>query len=569
VYTTVTIPIDTDDPAVEAIEIATALAGRLGAGVELVTVASPGAKTAKAELLEALSTTATVPVSTRVLVSKDVGGELLGEVVHHPSSLWCVPTHARSAAFETFLGSVSEDLVRDSGQPVVLIGKRAVRRVGDGGVILVTVDADHTSTAILPIAVELARALRLGLRLVEVIDPAKVPAEMRSDESNLVHNLAKDWSTEHLVIEFEVLHGSRPATAIVDYANTTSDVVLIAMTSHGVPASARMVVPSETFRVVRKALCPVIALHPLPGLPRAERGIVVAGVDRLATSAEVVDFAIAEASRRGAQLLLLHTWEEQIYVGEMGVAYTTTGPDDSEEAHLTRMDEVVAAAKAIVPELEVNTVVSRGWAADILVDYSKIAELIIVGHHEHHGFGEKVFGSTARSLMRRAWCPVVVVPCAAHADDGVGKPENDVRKVVVGTDGSPLADVAMAWAHDTCARWGTDLTVVHSWDYPYQGIRTPVSEGRDLVALDAATALRDAVDRLRASKGDAVRIHAELREGIPRDELHAEAADADLIVVGSHGRSAIGRMVLGSVSASLVEHPPCPVAVIRAPFADS
>lgn len=568
-YTTVTIPVDTDDPDVEAIEIATALAQRLGAAVELVSVASPRAEPATTEELASLTVAATVPVSTRVLVSKDVGGELLGDVIHHPSSLWCVPTHARWAAFEALLGSVSEDLARDSGRPVVLIGKRAVRRVGDGGVILVTVDPNHTSTAILPTAVELARTLRLGLRLVEVIDPAKVPDEARSDESNLVRNLAKDWSTEDVVIEFEVLHGSRPAATIVDYANSTSDVVLIAMASHGVPASTRMVVPSETFRVVRRALCPVIALHPLPGLPRSERGIVVAGVDRLATSGEVVDFAIAEASRRGAQLLLLHTWEEQIYVGEMGVAYTTTGPDDSEEAHLTRMDEVVAAAKAIAPELEVNTVVSRGWAADILVDYSRIAELIIVGHHEHDGFGEMVFGSTARSLMRRASCPVVVVPCAEHADDGVGKPGKDVRKVVVGTDGSPLADVALSWAYDTCARWGIDLTVTHAWDYPYQGIRTNVSEGRDLVALDAATALRDAVARLRASKGDAVRIHAELREGVPRDELRAEAADADLLVVGSHGRSAVGRMVLGSVSASLVEHPPCPVAVIRAPFADT
>jgi nucleotide-binding universal stress UspA family protein len=569
VYTTVTIPVDTDDPDVEAIEIATALANRLGAGVELVSVTSPRAKADTAEELSSLTVTAKVPVSTRVLVSKDVGGELLGDVIHHPSSLWCVPTHARWAAFEALLGSVAEDLVRDSGRPVVLIGKRAVRRVGDGGVILVAVDPSHASTAILPTAVELARTLRLGLRLVEVIDLAKVPAQMQSDESNLVHNLAAEWSTDDVSVDFEVLHGSRPATAIVEYANSTSDVVLIAMASHGVPASARMVVPSETFRVVRKALCPVIALHPLPALPRSERGIVVAGVDRLATSGEVVDFAIAEANRRGAQLLLLHTWEEQIYVGEMGVAYATTGPDDSEEAHLTRMDEVVAAAKAIAPELEVNTVVSRGWAADILVDYSRIAELIIVGHHEHDGFGEMVFGSTARSLMRRAWCPVVVVPCAEHADDGVDKPGTDVRKVVVGTDGTPLADVAMAWAYDTCARWGIDLTVTHAWDYPYQGVRTTVSEGRDLVALDAATALRDAVGRLRASKGDVVRIHAELREGIPRDELHAEAADADLLVVGSHGRSAVGRMVLGSVSASLVEHPPCPVAVIRAPFADS
>jgi nucleotide-binding universal stress UspA family protein len=80
----------------------------------------------------------------------------------------------------------------------------------------------------------------------------------------------------------------------------------------------------------------------------------------------------------------------------------------------------------------------------------------------------------------------------------------------------------------------------------YTTVTIPVdTDDRDVEAIEIATALAE------------------------RHELHAEAADADLLVVGSHGRSAVGRMVLGSVSASLVEHPPCPVAVICAPFANS
>jgi hypothetical protein len=74
VYTTVTIPVDTEDPDVEAIEIAAALAGRLGAGVEMVSVASPRGKSATTDELASLSVAVTVPVSMRVLVSKDVVG---------------------------------------------------------------------------------------------------------------------------------------------------------------------------------------------------------------------------------------------------------------------------------------------------------------------------------------------------------------------------------------------------------------------------------------------------------------------------------------------------------------
>lgn len=568
-YLNVTIPVDTDEPDLAAIEIASGVADRLGVGVELVTVASGRTRGRKEAQLAALASVPVAKTTTRVLVAKDVSGELLGDVLHHPDSLWCVPTHARWAVVEALLGSVSEDLTRDSGKPIVLIGPRADRRVHDGGVILVTVDETSASKAILPAAVDLAHSLRLGIRIVEVVDPTQVPNDLRSVDSNDVRRVAAEWSKDGPPIDFEVLHGSHPATEIIDYINRSPEIVLTAMASHGVPVQARLVVPSITYRVVRKAACPVVVLHPLPVRPHGDRGLIVAGVDELATSAGVIDFAVAEATKRGAQLLLVHTWEEQYYVGELGMVYVETGPVDGQEDHFAHMDEVVARAKAIAPDLQVDSVVSRGWAANVLVDFSRDAELIVVGHHEHHGLSAKAFGSTGRSVMKRAWCPVVVVPCAAHPDltPPTTALTEGIRNVVVATDGSEFADFAMAWAYDACARWGASLTVMHVWDYPYSGMRASALPVRDYVGQDASEALRGAVDRLRATKGEDVSVRSLLVEGPTRDSLRKAGADADLLVLGSHSRSVLGRLVLGSVTASIVEHPPCPVAVVRASFA--
>jgi nucleotide-binding universal stress UspA family protein len=56
-----------------------------------------------------------------------------------------------------------------------------------------------------------------------------------------------------------------------------------------------------------------------------------------------------------------------------------------------------------------------------------------------------------------------------------------------------------------------------------------------------------------------------LREGKPADQILAAARewDADVIVIGTHGRSGISRLVLGSTAEAVVRHAPCPVLVIK------
>jgi nucleotide-binding universal stress UspA family protein len=138
-----------------------------------------------------------------------------------------------------------------------------------------------------------------------------------------------------------------------------------------------------------------------------------------------------------------------------------------------------------------------------------------------------------------------------------------MRKIVVGVDGSPCSEHALKWACEEAARTDGEVTAVHSWTYPYPGRRTGVSEPREDMELEAMTVLRDSVEPIAASMTDRVVIHSRLVEGPAVQSLLDEAADADMLVVGSRGRGGFAAMMLGSVSNAVVHHASCPVVVIR------
>ncbi len=104
------------------------------------------------------------------------------------------------------------------------------------------------------------------------------------------------------------------------------------------------------------------------------------------------------------------------------------------------------------------------------------------------------------------------------------------------------------------------LVVVHVWSYPYV-TEYASARGRDLVRVDAALVLEDAVRQAR----ERCRVDVEeiLVEGVARDELVACSEQADLVVVGTRGHGAVRAALLGSVANSVAVHAAAPVVVIR------
>jgi nucleotide-binding universal stress UspA family protein len=127
--------------------------------------------------------------------------------------------------------------------------------------------------------------------------------------------------------------------------------------------------------------------------------------------------------------------------------------------------------------------------------------------------------------------------------------------IVVGVDGSTAGQRALAWALDEASQRAAELVVVHAWEYPtaFAFHLDGEQSGREVLTKALAGLDTRGVD-----------VRPQLVEGHPVTALVRESLDADMLVVGSRGRSGISAAILGSVSTGCVHHAACPVVVIPA-----
>ena len=131
---------------------------------------------------------------------------------------------------------------------------------------------------------------------------------------------------------------------------------------------------------------------------------------------------------------------------------------------------------------------------------------------------------------------------------------------MVGVDGSPISEAALAYAFEAADARSTELAVVHAW--------------HDLL-LDQATLLDDAIEQqahaeLFGTPCGVVRKYPDLRlrRVVVRDSrakaIVEQSMTAQLVVLGSHERGSFDALLLGSVSSAVLHRADCPVVVVRA-----
>ena len=136
-----------------------------------------------------------------------------------------------------------------------------------------------------------------------------------------------------------------------------------------------------------------------------------------------------------------------------------------------------------------------------------------------------------------------------------------IETILLATDLSPASAAATEHAIELAIRLEARLLVVHVFSQ-MKGI-VPLGRGRPVEGREQRTMIAQAVvQRARAAGAGATFL---VWEGDPGDGIiaAAESEGADMIVMGSHGRSTVGRYLLGSVSDHVVHHAMCPVLVVR------
>ncbi|MFI9450738.1 universal stress protein [Amycolatopsis sp. NPDC052450] len=208
----------------------------------------------------------------------------------------------------------------------------------------------------------------------------------------------------------------------------------------------------------------------------------------------------------------------------------------------------------------VTTHTADDSAAPALIEASGTARLIVLGSTEHSRFTALFGGSVTTTLAGHAHCPVVSVRGRTWDLPAAAK-----QPVVVGVDGSPAAEIAIAAAFDEACARGTDLVAVHAWE-DVSASRSfgdpPGNYGWSAFTESARRMLTDQVSKFRDSYPD-VEVHQVVVHDEPRQELLRWSVKAQLVVVGSRGRGGFRGLLLGSTGQSLIHHAACPVLISR------
>ncbi|MFD5246082.1 universal stress protein [Amycolatopsis sp. NPDC058340] len=281
---------------------------------------------------------------------------------------------------------------------------------------------------------------------------------------------------------------------------------------------------------------------------------VVVGVDGSSSAVQAARWAATEAARRKAPLSITHACMLIPVRMPPGVELPRPYADALTEQGREVLAAAAEAAREAAPEVGVTTELRGGAAAEHLIGRSASADLIVLGSRGLGGFTGLLVGSIAVAVATHGHCPVVVVRGADRPQDA---------PVVVGVDGSPTSDAALAFAFDAAATRGTRLVAVRAWSDFAVGNAWAFGSALDWETVQAAEArLVDQQLGTYRSKYPDVPVESVVVRDRPAHTLLEHSENAQLVVVGSRGRGGFRGLLLGSTSQALIHHSASPVAVV-------
>lgn len=275
---------------------------------------------------------------------------------------------------------------------------------------------------------------------------------------------------------------------------------------------------------------------------------IVVGVTGAPVAARAVDWAVQRAAAQGHNLLL---------VSVVGGAIGAVGEGEVIAHALATAQALLDAEVARVGDrgVVISTRVDRGKPVAQLIKASADASLLVIGS-DYRGPGSgPARGAHGVSIVAGAACPVVVVPDVETA----GR-----TGVVVGVDGSSASENAIRFAAAEADRLDEPLIAISAWTpleaprrmgaYPVEYLTNMQTLTEERLALSLAGLRRDYPDLVLRELSE---------QGYPSAILNEHAESARMMVLGSHGRGAIARFLLGSIGEEVIQRLATVTAVVR------
>ena len=291
-------------------------------------------------------------------------------------------------------------------------------------------------------------------------------------------------------------------------------------------------------------------------------------VDFSAVTDSVLDYALRLIENQASSCLtLLHVieppsplfaWDTVLPVEPLDLGPATD-----------RLQSFADRLRTTFPELAIQIQVEVGpgsWVIREFLDNHSVDE-IVIGSHGHGALYDWIVGSVAASILKRAICPVHIIPAwksnlSLHEGDGI----------LAAVDLSEMSDDVVAAAVRLGAKTGEEVVVVYAeeLDTAFTAAASPADdllkfkEGRGAVLQTALQNLINQVTNSNSYKD--ISIVGEVRAGPPSDVMLQEIAymNPSILVMGAHRKGVVHDLILGSFSRRLLKNLSIPALIIPA-----
>lgn len=281
--------------------------------------------------------------------------------------------------------------------------------------IIVGVDGSAPSKVAVDWAAREALMRNLPLTIIYISPSPMVAAErpMPADLTERVEKHGQRVLREARSTAEEAAKGSSPiridtemvsAAVLPTLIDRSKDADMIVVGSRGVGAIVRRLLGSVSAGLIHHAHCPVAVIHDEdPMMPEPSKAPVVVGMDGSPASEQATAIAFEEASRRGVDLVALHTWSDF-----SAFDIPPAGWHELEKEAEETLGKWLAGWQERYPDVTVRLVVALDRPAHQLLDQSESAQLTVVGSHGRGGFAGMLLGSVSSAVAQSARMPVIV-----------------------------------------------------------------------------------------------------------------------------------------------------------------
>jgi nucleotide-binding universal stress UspA family protein len=300
---------------------------------------------------------------------------------------------------------------------------------------------------------------------------------------------------------------------------------------------------------------------------------VLCPVDFSECSRHAFGRALAVARGYGADLTVLHVLPMPSAVPALPYGPEGPGPFGFEavdrDRALTELSRFLGAEPSIGVAVHYEVAEAPSVHKEILLQTAKTtADLVVVGTHGRSGFDHLVLGSVAEKTLRTSRVPVLVVP--PHTRDVVPAPIEPFRRVLCAVDFSPDSARALDHATSLARHGGGRLVLLHVVEPIPVGYDPMVGPAFDIAGYEyrLEESGRAQLQKLAPESAAAgCEVETVLARGRAYKEILRVAAErqADVIVLGAHGRNAFDRLVFGSTTEQIIRRARCPVLAVATP----